>query len=402
MQETEDDKLDSATGGDKKELTVEEQEALDEALQFDQLRAGFERLKGDERRRTFARLSHMYEEDLPPEMKKGIPGEKILPPPPLQSPQVQVPLRTNSSNVKQVVQIDQSDKKLPRFSGAEKPAQGEVTHKRWHRAATRLVDDQSIPEEQKKRCLFKSLLGTADDVADQYRDETASQIVFVLEQQYGDAIDGDELLAQFYNMMQDDKQSASDYLSSLFVELGEVVKKGGANAVDMTKLLLQQFNRGTTDYDLLVKLRLEDQQTIDNPPNFPALIGNIRKEECKRTERRLRHKRNLRSQAAVVPPRTEVKVVPEPSVDVVRLQKRIAELEAAESPRQEPQSESEVVQLLQNRVAELERKVKVSYRFCYRCGDDSHIATDCNSPPNKVLVQQKVDARRKRRTTNLN
>ena len=34
-------------------------------------------------------------------------------------------------------------------------------------------------------------------------------------------------------------------------------------------------------------------------------------------------------------------------------------------------------------------------KFCYKCGQDNHIATNCTNPPNKDLVREKVDARKK-------
>ena len=53
----------------------------------------------------------------------------------------------------------------------------------------------------------------------------------------------------------------------------------------MPKVLLKQFIRGTTDDEMVNKLKLEDR--LENPPEFPDLIGSIHREESKRTECRL-------------------------------------------------------------------------------------------------------------------
>ena len=380
---------------------------------FDELRERFEKLSKQDRRRTIQRLSRMYEEDESGEHLDS--RDKDIP---LSHDQnfenVHVPLpQVAASNVSQIT-VEQSDKKLPRFSGSAKLTQGEVSYRRWQRAATRIVEE-NIPEAQKKKALLKSLQGRADDIADLHRGKTSNEILDVLEKHYGSTVDGDELLIEFYQILQSDKQTASEYLSLLFVELGEVVKFGGLDMGRMSKTLLKQFVRGTQDEEMLNKLRLEDK--LDNPPSFPDLICSIRREESKRTERRLRHKKQARLQAASV--KSEV-----PADEMLSLQQRLADLEAVSSrvdrepepqdapstsiaPRSEPQPPvpappSELVQL-QQRMAHMERQfstVRNRNIFCYRCGEDAHMATDCQNPPNKKLVQEKADARRKRRQTN--
>ena len=181
-------------------------------------------------------------------------------------------------------------------------------------------------------------------------------------------------------------------MSKLFVELGEVVKHGGLGIGDMSRVLLKQFIRNTTDEDMLLKLRLDDK--LSDPPAFPDFIASVRKEESRRTERRLRQKKSARSQAA------SVEQVEEPDPEVIRLQKRVAELEAAAVNKvevQQPQPEGEVAHL-QQRVAMLEQRLAQVNRsvFCYRCGEDGHKATVCNNKPNEGLVQQKVSERRRK------
>ena len=211
-------------------------------------------------------------------------------------------------------------------------------------------------------------------------------------------VDGEELLIDFYNIIRKEKQTLSEYISDLYIELGDVVKHGGLHLDHVNKTLLKQFIRGCCDDDLLVKLRLEDE--VSNPPQFPDLIARIRREEARRTGRRLLSKKQARSQAVVV----EEPAADEAEVELLR--RRVAQLEAAAS-KAEPQpaptpvamvTTSPEVAQLQHRLAEVEDKLKVrqnSNIFCYRCGQDAHMATECQNPPNKALVQEKREARKK-------
>ena len=130
---------------------------------------------------------------------------------------------------------------------------------------------------------------------------------------------------------------------------------------------------------MLNKLRLEDK--LANPPQFPDLISSVCREESKRTERRLRLKKQAKMHAAAVK-------AEEPAVDPekVRLKERLAELEAVVAssltppPELQPPPQATTVALsskdqkyvlLQQRVASLEKKVRNNSVFCYRCGEDT-------------------------------
>ena len=119
----------------------------------------------------------------------------------------------------------------------------------------------------------------------------------------------------------------------------------------------------------------------------------MRREEARRTERRLRLRKVARSNVStashsptqssvVTPPR--VTTSPDNDNDeVAQLKKQIAMLEASNSE----------VNLLAQKVQNLLTKV-ISGVFCYRCGQDGHVAYDCDNPPNKSLVEEKYTARR--------
>ena len=148
-------------------------------------------------------------------------------------------------------------------------------------------------------------------------------------------------------------------------------------------------------------MRLQDYVKVPIP--FPSLIQLIRREEAERTARKLRLKQQARIQS----------VTAQPS-EMSQLQDRLAQLETRLSEKTEttgkvetqisiespPEEEpSELIQINQ-RLANIEKRLQSQSKrdfFCYRCGQDAHLATDCKNPPNKLLVQQKVEARRKKR-----
>ena len=98
------------------------------------------------------------------------------------------------------------------------------------------------------------------------------------------------------------------------------------------------------------------------------MLASIRKEEARKTEKKLRLKKTVRSNCVSAE---------SPEVDkdneIERLRKRVEQLEA--------------VSVLGQRVQEPERRRK---RFCYRCGIDGHLAYRCTRPPNEELVQKKL------------
>ena len=148
--------------------------------------------------------------------------------------------------------------------------------------------------------------------------------------------------------------------------------------------LVRQFLRGTTDEDMLLKLRLDDPHP--GAVDYPSLIARVRREEGRRTERRLRLRKvrsNTLSATPKVPEHSDVRPVNDASTEVEALGKRVAELEAKQD-----------VNALAQRVKHLETSLCKSSMFCFRCGKDGHVAYDCTNSPNKELVEEKRAARR--------
>lgn len=306
------------------------------------------------------------------------------------------------------VYVDTQYKKIKFFSGKRNPGNGELDYRHWRRAATRIEEDEDMPVSKSKKIILDSLQGRADDIIDFYRDQSIHTILEILDANFKYMVDGDDLLADFYQMIQDEKVLASEFLSNLYIELVEVVKEGGANMGQMPRLLLKQFIRGCREDDLLMKLNLD--RKLSDPPAFPFLMSEVRKEEARRTERKLRLRRGRTTQVHAM---AASELDQDPQMEA--LQKKVNKLESLCSslaanataigqalptnpPKPEktsPESEGEAAQI-QHRLAQVEQQLKVrsSSLFCYRCGIDNHLATDCNNPPNKTLVKLKMEQKR--------
>ena len=150
---------------------------------------------------------------------------------------------------------------------------------------------------QKRRIILQSLTGYAEDSIDLQRGFPCAELIEILDKIYGGTVDGGDLLADFFQMLQGVNESAGEYLNRLFLHLSEVIKHDGLKMQDLPKTLLRQFVRGTSDESLLIKLQLDSK--LDNPPSFPELFSLIRTEESRRTECRLRHKKIAKANSVI-------------------------------------------------------------------------------------------------------
>lgn len=286
-----------------------------------------------------------------------------------------------------IYQFDSTPRKIKNFSGSVKMAPGEVDYCHWSRAVTRVLEDKDLTESRKRAIILQSLTGKAEDDIDLYRQESLERILEVMGKLYGNTADGHELLANFYQQVQSPSQSTSDYCSTLYRDMCEIIKAGVVRMDEMPLVLLRQFVRGTSDEEVVNKLQLEDHLDRKEPIAFPDLLNKIRTQEARRTEKKLRLRKTVKLQtakASVETPEDERKQEGE----LEALRRRIAELEAEQSE----------VHMLAQKVRELEQKK--SRIFCYRCGVDGHIASRCMNDPNPTLVEEKMKQRRSRRPGN--
>jgi len=361
-----------------------ESTTFEEELELERDR--LEKLVQKDRQRTMLHMSTFFpEEDADTRPKHGSPPiHQQQQQQQQQAPDLQAAQREGR------ITFETSNRRIKNFSALSNPANNELDYKHWRRAAMRVLEDADLPEAQKKRILLQSLVGGAEDTIDPHRHLATVEIMDVLDKVYGPTSNGGDMLAEFYQKLQGKDQTAGDYLNQLFVDLSEVVAASGLHMSKLPETLLGQFVRGMHDEDLVNKLRLDEK--LDDPPTFPDLLSLVRREESKRTERRLRHRKIVKAQATTVDSNSEFSSFPD--LNVPGNQHRNVARPAYQ--------ESEVVQM-QQRIAQLEQQVsgvtlqKTGGRgkvFCYRCGVDGHVATDCSNRANKDLVKQKVDARR--------
>lgn len=346
--------------------SVEEMEEMD---LLDRLR----RLPTAARRRTLGAFYSEYVPDVPNTSMLQESSHRTT-----QGYQPEVP-----KDKEKTIYVNTQGRKLKVFSGEKKPRSGEQDYRQWRRSAVRILEDEELSDSRKKKIILDSLQGKADDIVDFHRDENVSQILKILDANYKNLVDGDDLLADFYQMFQEESQNASDFLSDLYVELVEVVKEGGTSLLQSEKLLMKQFVRGCRDDSLVTKLELEKR--FNNPIQFPELMSMVRREEARRTERKLRLKKSAQSRAATAE-----------NVEFLQLQGKVLELESkCQSMQLNVAADSETVQL-QQRISKLEEeleKVRKHSFFCYKCGIDNHIASECKNAPNKPLVRLKLEQR---------
>ena len=284
------------------------------------------------------------------------------------------------------VLLDATPRKIKNFSGNTKPGPGETDYRHWRRAAQRILDDRDLSRNKKQTILLQSLTDKAEDCIDLMQNAAPEQMLKVLDATFGSINDGQELLIDYYQLNQGVNESTSEYLTRLYIKLCEVVTHEGLDMMQVPEKLVRQFMRGTTDEDMLLNLRLDDLHP--GAKDYPSLIARIRREEGRRTERRLclrKVRSNTLSATPEVPEHGDVWPVNDTSTEVQALRKRVAELEAKQD-----------VNVLAQRVKHLETSVGKSTMFCFRCGKDGHVAYDCTNSPNKELAEEKRAARRRR------
>ncbi|XP_037395031.1 paraneoplastic antigen Ma3-like [Pygocentrus nattereri] len=247
---------------------------------------------------------------------------------------------------------------------------------------------------------------------------------------FGSAESGEDLYFSFRLIQQKSGEKLSDFARRLEPFLARVVQKGGIMAKDMDRVRVEQVLRGAVGADLmLLQLRLKERR--ERPPKFLDLLSEIRAEE---EYERSRHKVNPRVR--------QVNALENVESDNVAIQGLKAELKSlkeqmaglAEQPRSRAEDAqslllpvlhsddkgySEAVALQKN-VNRVKRKIQhlpvrdttarvamtkphtaveakqVSSKeddyFCYRCGENGHIATKCTLPENEKKVIQKLIA----------
>lgn len=227
--------------------------------------------------------------------------------------------------------------------------------------------------------------------------------------------DGDELFAAFLNLNQNAGEKPSDYLHRLHTALISVIRSKGLTVAESDRQLLRQFCRGCWNNSLISNLQLEHRK--QNPPTFSEFLLLLHTEEgrqaakCNRMRQHLgvtRAKTQPNVQAACNPCLTSYDLSVDsdyiPSEAVQPLQKQIAKLQTQVakllSLRDEKGARTNVPKQDKSKPADnkpgtnLLSDLHVSTPkpkpwYCFRCGEDGHIASSCSNAPNPNLVQAK-------------
>ncbi|RXN17862.1 Retrovirus-related Pol polyprotein from transposon 297 [Labeo rohita] len=325
-------------------------------------------------------------------------------------------------------------RRLRSFSGTVPIPTGEEALETWMDQARMMVMECECSEKEKRRRIIESLKGSALDVVKAVRfsnpDATSLQYLEALDGAFGTPESGEDLYFAFRLLRQNPGEALSDFLKRMEKSLTRVGQKGGlpGNNVDRTRV--EQLIRGAVESDLLLlQLRLRERR--ENPPTFLTLLNEIREAEESEAARYSlgatakpvpRPRLKLSGLAAVRELKAEIQELrtkvtegpkvpvskvmleskPEPSrrggdtladPEVLSLRRQVQRLEeqlASLSVRQSFQSSKEPPpeQAVTSTKPRLEM-TKDDY-FCYKCGEDGHIAPRCKATENYSLVIQKL------------
>ncbi|XP_056135398.1 paraneoplastic antigen Ma3 homolog [Lampris incognitus] len=243
----------------------------------------------------------------------------------------------------------------------------------------------------------------------------------LLDSAYATVEDGDELFAKFLTTQQNAGEKPSNYLHRLQTSLNTVVKKAAIAASDADARLLKQFCIGCWNNHLISTLQLEQKKLI--PPTFAELLLLLRTEEAKQAAKSTRMKQHLgltktkaqsNVQAACSPVDDEYQ---DPSLadgsssdmDEIKkqlavLQTQLANLTTSKGGKQKKNKKSKPKQEKSEKQSPTPPTQAVAKKprpwYCFKCGEDGHIATGCSNVANPTLVTAKKE-RAQRKATGL-
>lgn len=317
--------------------------------------------------------------------------------------------------VEHVIKNQPSNSKWMRtFSGKIPKPPGEADYETWSLHAELMFNDDSLSVDAQRRRILESLLPPASDVVRQLGTSAhPRQYMQLLESAYGLVEDGEEVFARFLSTNQNPGEKSSDYLQRLQSLLCTAVKRGGVKRVNTDRHLLKQFKRGCWDHSLVLQLELKNE----TPPNFAELLLQVRTEEDRKASKHDRMQRHFGSSKTKLS--VNVHSVPDVSLcdsnsnllqsyisETESLRRQVAQLQMQLNGKKHKKGQKQEFKaaVLSNNssppVAEAQAHQVMSHNapalrpqprawFCFKCGEDGHIARNCDKPLNKALVDQK-------------
>lgn len=163
--------------------------------------------------------------------------------------------------------------------------------------------------------------------------------------------------------------------------------------------------------------RAEVREKKLSPPTFAELMTLLRTEESKHVSKNARMKQHLggvkqravmQSQSATVDDMTQLNpVTTHLASQIAELQSQLAWLTSKQSKdKPNPKLNAFKSSSKQNpvsskgkpRVPDKLHSVRPKPGYCFRCGEDGHIANSCSNDPNPALVSEKRDELTKRQS----
>lgn len=244
------------------------------------------------------------------------------------------------------------------------------------------------------------------------------EYVKLLGSAYGLVEDGEEIFARFLNTHQNTGEKVSEYLQRLQVLLTTAAQRGGVRSSETGKHLLRQFRRGCWDQSLI--LALQSELNSDTAPDFSDFLLQLRTEEDRRAakfDRMNRHFGGVKAKSSV-----HMQLVPDMSsthdvntsvlqtyiTETEDLRKQVTELKMQLNKKKEQRIQkhaekrnptlnaSASITPVTVQAQQMAPKPRPKPWFCFKCGNDGHIARECEGPPNKILVDQKYKELRER------
>ncbi|KAK9542055.1 hypothetical protein VZT92_002054 [Zoarces viviparus] len=339
-------------------------------------------------------------------------------------------------------------RRLRTFSGITPTPTGEECLDSWLEQAKFLVEESECSVKEKRRRILESLKGPALEIIQAVRmsepDASPMEYIHALESIFGTSESGEDLYFSFRSLRQQPGERLSEFLQRLERSLIKVVQGGGLLVSAANKARVEQLIRGSTSDLMLLQLKVRERR--DNPPTFLNLLQEIREEECHQSARQslgapLR-RQNVRTVQAEKGLEPELAYQNELGTQIQELKAKMGERASTQHqptagcPQSGPKEMKKLkteshsdIQSLRKQVKALEDKISVmavrstadpsrdtmtqfnrykagsSHKpvpfkvqspketdeyFCYRCGENGHIAPRCTEPENSQKVIKRL------------